>query len=44
MVQSPVEISSKTLSFAEYLVYEVEHGVRDELDRGQLLEMPTTTG
>ncbi|MBO1348136.1 MAG: Uma2 family endonuclease [Hormoscilla sp. GUM202] len=44
MVQSPVEISAKTLSFAEYLVHKVEHGVRYELDRGQLIEMPTTTG
>jgi len=44
MVQSPVEISSKTLSFAEYLVDEGKPGVWYELDRGQSIEMPTTTG
>ncbi len=42
MVDSTVESSPKTLSFAEYLVYEVEHGVRYELYRGQLIEMATT--
>ncbi|MBO1348636.1 MAG: Uma2 family endonuclease [Hormoscilla sp. GUM202] len=39
-----VNISQKTLSFAEYLEYSGEPGVLYELDRGQLLEMPTTTG
>ncbi len=39
-----VNISQKTLSFAEYLEYSGEPGVLYELYRGQLIEMPTTTG
>lgn len=44
MVYSTVENLPKSISFAEYLVYEVEHGVRYELDRGQLVEMQIPSG
>ncbi|MBC6420986.1 MAG: hypothetical protein GDA38_05085 [Hormoscilla sp. SP12CHS1] len=44
MVHATVENSPKTLSFAEYLVYEGEPDVRYELYRGQLLEMPIPSG
>ncbi|MBC6423522.1 MAG: Uma2 family endonuclease [Hormoscilla sp. SP12CHS1] len=46
MVGSTVDVnmSQKTLSFAEYLEYSGKPGVLYELYRGQLIEMPTPTG
>ena len=46
MVGSTVDVnmSQKTLTFAEYLEYSGKPGVMYELYRGQLIEMPTPTG